>query len=283
MSSTVEMVERYGLSPSTARPPIPEYVRRLWQRRYFIYSFATSRAVAKYSGARLGMLWQVLTPVLYAGIYVLIFGVLLHTTRGVENFVAFVVTGVFVMHFTQRSVSSGARSITSNLNLIRALHFPRAALPLAATLVELQQMLVALVILGVIVLGTGEPLTWSWLLLPLVIALQTVFNLGATFFIARIGSMFPDITNLLPFVLRVWLYMSGVMFPIHERMHGWVADLFLINPAAVFLELARDSVMLDYHSHTPINGWVLAAVWSVVVCCAGFLYFWAGEETYGRG
>jgi teichoic acid transport system permease protein len=53
----------------------------------------------------------------------------------------------------------------ANITLIRALHFPRACLPLACVLVEFQQLLLSMVVLFAIVLGPGEPLTWSWLLL----------------------------------------------------------------------------------------------------------------------
>lgn len=282
-SSATELAERFGLSSSTARPPLRIYIRRLWERRHFIQAFATSRTVAKYAGSRLGQLWQVLTPLLTAGVYIVIFGLLLNTTRGVDNFVGFLVIGIFVMHYTQYSVNAGARAIANNLNLIRALHFPRAALPVASTVVELQRMLVSSVILAVIVFITGEPLTWAWLLFLPVLALQSIFNLGAAFIVARIGANFRDITQLLPFLLRIWLYMSGVLYVITDRVHGLLADILLINPTAVFIELSRDALMTSHQSALPANGWLLAAAWAAVVFCFGFWFFWRGEETYGRG
>jgi teichoic acid transport system permease protein len=54
----------------------------IWQRRHFISGFATARNIAMYTEARLGQLWQVLTPLLNAGVYYLIFGLLLGTNRG---------------------------------------------------------------------------------------------------------------------------------------------------------------------------------------------------------
>src|SRR4051812_18310605 len=73
------LAEQYGLTVSGAPPPLREYPRRLWARRHFIASFATARLAAMYTTARLGQLWQVMTPLLNAGVYYLIFGVLLHT------------------------------------------------------------------------------------------------------------------------------------------------------------------------------------------------------------
>ncbi len=49
------------------------------------------------------------------------------------NYPAFLLTGMFVFTYTQRRCTAGAKSISGNLSLIRALHFPRAALPLAYT------------------------------------------------------------------------------------------------------------------------------------------------------
>jgi len=277
-----ELAARYGLRPSSARPPLATYVRKLWQRRHFIVAFATSRTVSMYSGARLGQLWQVLTPLLNAAVYYVVFGILFDTQRGIENFEAFLVTGVFVFTFTQRSVTAGARAISGNLSLIRALHFPRASLPLASTIVELQQLLVSMAVLCVIVLLTGEPLTPRWLLVVPALALQTMFNTGLALAIARVGARIPDVTQLLPFVTRTWLYLSGVLYSIPDRLApGPLRDLMLANPATVYIELVRDGLMATHD--TPTNTWYLAVAWAVAALLGGFVFFWAAEERYGRG
>ena len=77
------------------------------------------------------MLWQVLTPLINAAVYYVIFGVVLNTSRDVDNFIAYLCTGVFLFGFTQTVIQAGAQAITGNLGLIRALHFPRASLPIA--------------------------------------------------------------------------------------------------------------------------------------------------------
>ena len=213
-----DLAARYGLTPSSTRPPFGAYIKLLWQRRHFITAFATSRTTTLYSAARLGQLWQVLTPLMNAAVYYFVFGVLFQTGGDVKNFEAFLVTGVFVFTFTQRSVTAGARAISGNLGLIRALHFPRATLPLSLTIVELQQLLVSMVVLCGIVLLTGEPLTWHWLLVIPALALQTVFNAGIALALARIGAKVPDVSQLLPFVTRTWLYVSGVLYSIPERL-----------------------------------------------------------------
>jgi len=170
--SLAEMAAQYGLRPSSARPRLVSYLVKVWQRRHFILAYATARNVSMYTEARLGQLWQVLTPLLNSAVYYLIFGILFKANRGISNYTAYLVTGVFIFAFTERSIVVGSTVIRSNITLIRALHFPRACLPLAYVLVEFQQLLLSMVVLFAIVLGTGEPLTWYWLLLLPTLLLQ---------------------------------------------------------------------------------------------------------------
>jgi teichoic acid transport system permease protein len=249
-----EFALAHGLRPSAGRPPVRTYLRQLWRRRSFIMAFATARNIAMYTEARLGQLWQILTPLLNAGVYFLVFGLLLHVNRGVPNYLAFLVTGVFVFTFTQRAFISTSNVITGSLPLIRALQFPRAALPLAYVVIELQQMVLSMVVLAVIVLVTGEPLTWYWLLAIPALLLQTIFNVGVGLFVARLGSQVNDFSQLLPFLLRTWLYVSGVIFSIATlsiKTHRWIVVLLQLNPAALYITLIRNALLQTQRESAP--------------------------------
>jgi teichoic acid transport system permease protein len=290
-----KLAQRYGLRRAIARPRFHVYLRQLWERRHFMMTYATSRNVSKYSSSALGQLWQVLTPLLNAGIYFVMFGLILGGSKGIENYPVFLLTGMFVFTYTQRSVTAGAKSISGNLSLIRALHFPRAALPLAYTIQELQQLAISMSVLLLIVVWS-EPPTLMWLLIPVVLVLQTMFNVGASLVMARVGSSMRDMNQLLPFIMRTWLYASGVFFSIQDKVVGeatagggwsgadlpeWVAQVMYLNPAASFIEVMRDILMAN---HTPPT-WAMASCvfWAVFALGFGFWYFWRAEERYGRG
>jgi teichoic acid transport system permease protein len=250
--SLADYAIEHGLRPSAERPSIPAYLRQLWRRAHFIVAFATARNVAMYTEARLGQLWQVLTPLLNAGVYFLIFGLLLKINRGVPNYFGFVVAGVFIFNFTQRAVITTSTVMTDSLELIRALHFPRAALPLAYVMIEFQQLLVSMAVLIPILLLTGEPLTWYWLLAIPALLLQTIFNVGAGLFAARLGSQVNDFSQLLPFLMRTWLYASGVIFSIPTvSSNPKVVALLELNPAALFITLTRNALMITQRESAP--------------------------------
>lgn len=281
------LAERYGLSKSSTRPTLSSYLTELWSRRQFVLSYATARTYAMYAGARLGSLWQVLTPLLNAAVYYFAFGVLLGTRNGIDNYVAFLLSGIFVFTFTQRCMTEGSRSLALNLSLIRTLHFPRATLPLAYVLNELNQMLVSLVILFAVV-GFTEGASWRWLLVVPAMVLQVMFNVGITLVFARIGTFVTDVTQLLPFITRTWLYASGIFFSLPAKLEqvnapGWVVHVLALNPISAYIDIFRRSLLQEHEANELPHAWAIAIVWSFVMLIAGLVYFWQAEDRYGRG
>jgi teichoic acid transport system permease protein len=251
-----ELAAQHGLKLSGARPPLPTYIRMLWQRRHFITGYATARNISMYTDAKLGQIWQVLTPLLNAGVYYLIFGELFQTSRAVNHFPAFLLVGVFVFAFTERSIVTGSNVMRANLQLIRALYFPRASLPLAYVIVELQQMLIGMVVVVIAMLASGQWPTWYWLLLVPVALLQTMFNTGAALIVARLGGAMADVSELIPFFLRISRYFCGVMYLVYAvtyRYPSWVQWVLSLNPIAVYISLFRVGFMTTYRQDSPGN------------------------------
>jgi teichoic acid transport system permease protein len=287
--SAAQLAEKYGLSVSGARPSLVEYVRRLWGRRHFILAFSQAKLTAQYSQAKLGQLWQVVTPLLNAAVYFFIFGVILEADRGMsrEVYIPFLVTGVFVFTFTQSSVMAGVRAISGNLGLVRALHFPRASLPISFSLQQLQQLLFSMVVLVAVTCAFGSYPSLSWLLIVPVLVLQFLFNTGLALIMARAGAKTPDLAQLMPFVMRTWMYASGVMFSIPIMLQDkpqWLSDVLQWNPAAIYMDLMRFALIDGYGSENlPNHVWAAALGWAVLFAVGGFVYFWKAEERYGRG
>ena len=311
------LAARYGLRPSSKRPGLVPYLSLVWQRRYFIVAYATARNVSMYTEARLGQLWQVLTPLLNSAVYYLIFGILFQQNRGIEHYIGYLVSGVFVFAFTERSIVVGSTVMRANIALIRALHFPRACLPLAYVMVEFQQLLLSMLVMFAIVLGDGEPLTWYWLYLVPVLVLQATFNMGAALIMARLGAGAQDFSQLIPFLTRIWRYFCGVMYSIASlpaTLPEWAKDVLSLNPAAVYITLTRYAIMSSQRNNAPgaqpynyakcalftakktpalqafchpsVTGgelWLAGIGWAVVTLVIGVVYFWQAETRYGRG
>lgn len=280
--SPAELAARHGLTRVGVRPSLPAYVRSLWARRQFAVSLAAAKAYARNQGSYLGQLWAFLTPLLWAGVYLLVFGVLLGTSRGVQNFVGFLVVGVFLFHFTSASIVAGSKAIVGNQSLIASLQFPRALLPIATVLSELFTLLPSLLVLVVLVPLSGEPMQASWLLFPAAVSLQWLFGTGVALVVARLVAEFRDVKQLVPFVLRVLMYTSGVFFSIdHYVGSGPAAAVLTHQPVAIYLELGRASLLTGVTASA--STWLWGLGWAVATSLLGFVYFWRSEARYGRG
>ena len=282
-----ELARKHGLSASGRLPSLSEYSRQLWSYRHFIQAHASAKTSSALGTTKLGTIWQVLTPIINAAVYYVIFGVILGGRDGVSNFIAYLCAGVFVFQFTQSIVQNGINAITGNLGLIRALHFPRASLPLSVALVEIRNFVVALFVLMGIVLITGEPITAEWLLVIPVVLLHSIFNTGLALAAAKFGAKVRDIKQLIPFIMRFWMYGSAVLYPVQLFAHhasGWVLAVIEANPLLIFIELMRHALMQDVElANTPAVLWTQAVIWTVLVGIGGYVYFWRGEKGYGRG
>src|SRR5699024_10816917 len=115
-----------------------------------------------------------------------------------------------------------------------------------------------------------------------VIILQTIFNVGIACMLARIGHKIPDIVNLMSIVSRFWVYGSEVFFVIDDKLAGQpeLLTIMTINPMYCYLEPTRNSLL--YGVDSPWWMWASAIAWAVGILVIRFLYFWRGEETYGR-
>ncbi|WP_336923655.1 ABC transporter permease [Aquipuribacter sp. SD81] len=276
-----ELATGARLSLVGRRPGLGTYLQRLWGRRSFLAAMAAGRLRAKNASDRLGVLWLALTPLLAGAAYYLVFGVVLDTRDGVENFVGFLIIGIFFFQYTARGILEGSKSVTSNRKLIQALAFPRAVLPISTVLRQAWEFLPALGIMLAIIAFTDPVLSWRWALLPVLVLMVTVFNLGAVLLTARLTAHVSDVTNVLPFLTRIWLYTSGVFFSFEDRFDDPTAlALVQANPMHVYLTLVRDSLL--YGETSPPSYWLTGAAWALVLLVVGFVVFWAAEEKYTR-
>lgn len=162
--------------------------------------------------------------------------------------------------------------------------FRRALLPLlGGYLTELITLLPALGVLLVLMVVTGEPITWHWLLLPLALAIQGLILAGLVLMGARLLNISRDLGNLIPVAIRLLRYVSGVFFDIAQRMdnHPTGAHIMQLQPFALPIDLVRQCLM----ESQPINWhhWLVGIAWAVGLFGAGSWIFWWDEAKYGRG
>lgn len=265
------------------RPPLREYFTELFDRRHFIWAAARGEAVTRYSSERLGAAWYVLRPLLDAAFYGVIFGVILQVTRGLDNFLAFIVIGLFMFQFTSRAITGGVTLIKSSKAMIRAFAFPRAALAISMVLRDFLSSIPAVLMMFLIIVAVPphEAPNVAWSLFPLILALQLMLNLGFALFFGWLGARLPDLAQAMSFVSRILLYGSAVIFPIERFLdHPAILAFIQANPIYVVLNMYR-LILID-GAVPPLQDWLQLATWAAGALVIGFILFWSDEERYGR-
>lgn len=277
-----------ALRPIGAERRLKDYVRDLWDRREFAFTLPLGELRAQNQNSVLGQFWHLLNPLLLVFVYWLVFDVFLQRGEAIsdrtslfggDNYVGFLVAGIIPYTYTSKAMQSGARMIVANRKLVQTINFPRAVLPLSALLTETIAMGPALVVMFALLVLTGEPVTFSWLLIVPAFLLQTLFNAGLAFYTSRMTFHFQDVQQLLPYLLRLVFYLSGIIFAI-DQVDEPFRTILLINPMNAFVNIYREATLTE-PGGGPLS-WEIALAWTVVIAVSGFLYFRAAEAEYGR-
>lgn len=269
------------LRPLGTRTPLGGYLRDAWRRRDFAIELPLGDLRAQHMDTFLGQVWHLLNPALLVGVYFLVFGVVLKANRGVDHFLAFLTIGIMMFQYTQRSAITGASTITSNEGLLRSIQFPRVLLPASSLVFETAAFAPAVLVMLVVAVSSGVGPELSWLLLAPVLALQIAFNLGIVLIVARLADRFRDVQQVLPFVFRILLYVSGVLFSLDHYVDSELArSVFVLNPLYCLISLGRGAIL-----GTSVEGamWASAGGWACILLVGGFLFFRSAENRYGRG
>lgn len=274
------MIDHPHLKRVDGSPPLGEYVRDVWSRRGYWLTVPLDNLRVQNRDTMLGSFWLILNPAIEVLIYYLIFGLLLGTNRGVDNFIGFLAVGLIVFQLTARSLPTSAALIPRNISSIRSLQFPRGVLPLAEAVENVLRFAPAIIVLLITALLTGESIRWQWLLLIPSLLISATFATGMILIVARLGNRFADLGPLLRHVTRMLLYLSGVLYlPSQWTDRKDVLLWFDLNPFFEMNQIVRSAV-IEGITVDPWM-WVAASIWAVVSVVFGFWFFHRGESSYG--
>jgi ABC-type polysaccharide/polyol phosphate export permease len=257
-------------------PPLRPYLREVWQRRHFALELARADLRAKNYNTALGQLWLLLSPLLLALVLFALVTIVRGGSRGTE-FLAHLMLCLFAFRLVSTSVRVGARSVTGGGRLILNAAFPRALLPLESVMTSVMRfaptLLLYAVMHAVAGLSVGFHLLWA---LP-IFALLVVFALGGAMLAATAQVYFRDLANLLPYMTRIWLYASPIIYFANDVPEN-LKPILAANPLFPMLGALSDVVI---RGHTPSAVFMLGGLaWSVAVLLGGAYFFISREREF---
>ena len=188
-----------------------------------------------------GYLWWILEPLLWVGVFYLVFEVLLNS--GCADFLVFLAVGKLTFIWFSKSVTQAANSLIGNRGLIGKMDAPKWLFLLAVCHEGVyKQMAVFFLIALMLSQGYAPSVSWLWLL-PLTLT-QYLLIVGAAWRSSSgvLGEIFSCWCSWAWFFCCLYRAFSGistalVMLPFRE-------NLLLVNPMASLIDLYR-SVLMD--------------------------------------
>ncbi|GAB3624753.1 hypothetical protein GCM10027418_28380 [Mariniluteicoccus endophyticus] len=261
-------------------PPMRKYVADLWARREFAFELSRSNMRATSSDTFFGQLWLVLNPLLMAGVYFLLVGILSNRATAHPEYFAHLTTNLFVFTLVTTCANAGATSVTTAGKLILNTAFPRLLIPLGAVHTAFSRFLPTLPVTLVILLVTqGIHWTPKMLLASYFLLMMVLFGAGLAAFFATMQVYFRDTNNFLPYFIRIWTYLSPVLWTVDLLQRGdWMHQLASLNPA--YSMLGGYSSLLLHGVFPAWQTWVVATAWAVGTFVVGSLFFISREREF---
>jgi ABC-type polysaccharide/polyol phosphate export permease len=262
-------------------PPLVPYFRELWHRRAFAAELSKATMRGANTSTFFGQAWLVLNPLLLAAVYYLLVAII----RGENNpsFFAHLTLGLFAFNLVSTAINSGSTSVTTSGKLLMNTPFPRLLIPLSAVRTAFFRFLPTVPVYFVFHILFLTNVWHPKMLLSLYfLGTMIVFAMGTAAFFAALQVYFRDTASFLPFFVRIWMYLSPVLWaPEHVvgRFSRPLLTLIQLNPMYSMLG-GYSELIQDPTGYPPLYMWLSSAAWALAVAVGGFLFFISREREF---
>jgi len=222
----------------------------------------------RYRNMSLGVFWSLLNPLTMMAILTFVF------TKVFENriphYPLYVLCGLIPYNFFTLSLVTGTVSITENPSLVKRIPMQTALLPLVSVLSNTLHLAIQLLLVFGLVLWYGLPVTWHYLWLPVIWALELAFIYGLTLASSSLHVLVRDVRYIVESVNVVLFWLVPIFYSF-TMVPQQYKSLYEFNPVAA-LVLATQHVILGHRSPPHTLMWKMALV-SVVFLLVGSVIF----------
>lgn len=230
---------------------------------------------ARYNSTAMGVLWSVATPVLFLLTFYFLFSFIMRIS--IPDYASYVFTGLVAWAWLQNSLIEGAACISNNSSLVGHPGFPLATLPMVSVVSNLINFLFSLPLLLIVTyVEGGGHLSWTLVLLPLIMAIQFVFQLGLVYFVSAANVAFRDVQFFLPSLLQLGYFMTPIFYDL-DRIPAPVRVFLSWNPVYQIIDAYRAIL----RGNVPdLTGPMIVLTASILVLLLGYRYFRRAAESF---
>jgi ABC-type polysaccharide/polyol phosphate export permease len=245
------------------------------QYRSLIWNFAQRDLKSRFKGTALGWTWSLLLPLATLVIYTIVghlfkivparFG---DGRKG--NFAVWLFVGLTAWGFFTNAVNVSMGALLGTGTLLQKIYFPSFAPVLGAVIgVMIQSAIEVSLVLVVLLVFTNVGFTW--LLLPVWIALYAGFTAGAAMVFAIGNIYFRDLAHVVAVFLQLLFYATPILYQDTLITNPFLHKVVMSNPLTEFVLLFRDLA----YGLTPgrLVIWAGALLWTAVAIALGTFVF----------
>jgi len=252
-----------------------EIVLLLTKHRELTLEMARRELSDRYAGQFFGMVWAVGHPVFMIGLYVFVFAVVFKQKIGgtVEmplDYTVYLLSGLVPWMSFQELMAKSCTAITGNAGLVKQVVFPLEILPVKGVIASLVTLFISLFLLIAYVLITHGSLHVTYLLLPVLLAMQIMAMIGVAFILASVGTYFRDIKDFVQLFATAGVYLLPIFY-----LPTWVPPLFkpllFLNPFSYLIWCYQDALYFGRFQHP--WAWFMTAGMSLLTFVIGYRFF----------
>ena len=259
-------------------PNLRQYFIDIRKRKEFVLELSRAERAEEHLDTVFGQLWSVLSPLLSAGVYYLFIFVVQGGHQGTEFFLH-LVAGIFIFELVSTAGTRGATSIVRAGALINNTSFPRVLLPLTDILTAFRVFLPAMFIYAIFHFALGAPIYLASFQSVLALILLVMFASGLAMFASTAQVYFRDTQALMPFILRLTMFLSPVLyFPEQAKalLDGRLLAIF--NPVFCMVQIFSGSLVRG--DTFDLWTWVIAIFWAIASLVGGFWFLVSREGEF---
>lgn len=218
-------------------------LREIWHFRDLLRALAGRDLKVRYKQTALGVAWVILQPLVGAGIFAFVFGVVAEIEApGAVPYFLFSFVGLLAWSAFSGTLNRASGAMVGNEHLVSKVYFPRLILPISTIVAALIDFTVTLGLLAVLLALFWHLPGATLVLMPLILLLMLVLALGIGFAATALAVSYRDVGYIVPVALQFLLYASPVAYPLQEVPERYRA-IYLLNPLAPLLEAFRWSLL----------------------------------------
>lgn len=169
----------------------------------------------RYKNTFLGYAWSLLNPLLFAGVYFVVFSRLMRRdlANDVKPYALFLIAGLFPWQWFANSVNASNWFFLGNASLIKKVNFPRNLLVFSGVLSDLIHFAISIpvIVVFMVCFGRYPTLHWVWQV-PLLIVLQFFITYGLALLVATSNLFFRDLERITGIAVMLWFFLTPVLY-----------------------------------------------------------------------